>query len=302
MSHTVKALQASVDADTTLRTAIRRVACVDGRGAPPIKVVYGLESPEERGHGYYFRWLGRWKSAPGSYQASTRRVVVGHRWLAEYLRADRSEQAADAAVERIESRARGHLRRFLAGWTRDRERAQRAALKGPRYTLQGMREAAERLRCIPASTAPIAIDPCTREVISLRPSWLGYGAYRLDGGRRIESPRLRSIQSVIDAAGRDPSADGCEAAERTLDAHRGRVRESDVTLLEDMLLAQEDRRRERVQHWTHWVSIARTEEALARYVADAERYAVTTDDYDRLDVAIADGRRNIAAQTIREVA
>lgn len=37
--------------------------------------------PRIIGTEYGFRWLGRWKSAPGSYQPSTRRLIVGARWL-----------------------------------------------------------------------------------------------------------------------------------------------------------------------------------------------------------------------------
>jgi hypothetical protein len=37
--------------------------------------------PRIIGTEYGFRWLGKWKSAPGSYQPSTRRLVVGARWL-----------------------------------------------------------------------------------------------------------------------------------------------------------------------------------------------------------------------------
>lgn len=54
-------------------------------GVGGLHAVRGWQPPTEAGTGYGFRWRGRWKSAPGSYEPSTRRVEVGDQWLAGAL-------------------------------------------------------------------------------------------------------------------------------------------------------------------------------------------------------------------------
>lgn len=57
---------------------IRQVANV--HSSCPINFVPGKQPPKSKGRGYWFRWLGKWKTAPGSYQSSTLHVVVGEEW------------------------------------------------------------------------------------------------------------------------------------------------------------------------------------------------------------------------------
>jgi len=51
-------------------------------GKPYPVVVTGADyEPHLEGHGFSFRWLGKWKTAPGSYTASTLRIEVGIDWI-----------------------------------------------------------------------------------------------------------------------------------------------------------------------------------------------------------------------------
>lgn len=49
-----------------------------------VDVVLGDAGPHLAGHGFSFRWVGKWKGAPGSYQPSTHRIEVGLDWLREH--------------------------------------------------------------------------------------------------------------------------------------------------------------------------------------------------------------------------
>lgn len=77
-------LQTVVNANTRLRSILRGLAGAYG-SQWPVELVDGDDSPAVVGNGYWFRWLGKWKTARGSYQASTRRIEVGADWLAEHL-------------------------------------------------------------------------------------------------------------------------------------------------------------------------------------------------------------------------
>jgi hypothetical protein len=64
------------------RAAIRQHC--PNKGNRPIFVLGGrMENlpPTMIGRKHYFRWLGKWKTAPGSYQHSTRKLLVGAKWL-----------------------------------------------------------------------------------------------------------------------------------------------------------------------------------------------------------------------------
>jgi hypothetical protein len=51
----------------------------------PIAIVDGDLAPVHAGNGFWHRWRGKWKSAPGSYQASTREIQVGLDWIAQRI-------------------------------------------------------------------------------------------------------------------------------------------------------------------------------------------------------------------------
>jgi hypothetical protein len=77
-------------------TVARAVRAAGGyRHSWPVRVIVGDDAPELAGDGYGWRWAGRFKSAPGSYQHSTHRVEVGRRWLvAHYAEAARAYREA----------------------------------------------------------------------------------------------------------------------------------------------------------------------------------------------------------------
>jgi len=63
-----------------LKREIRRRA--GHPGSPwPIIVTASDYPPRLEGHGYSFRWLGKYKTYPGSYTHSTHRITVGEEWL-----------------------------------------------------------------------------------------------------------------------------------------------------------------------------------------------------------------------------
>lgn len=61
------------------REKVARAICRENNNIP-CTLVDGKSAPRSTGSHHWFRWRGRWKSAPGSYQRSTRAVEVGRDW------------------------------------------------------------------------------------------------------------------------------------------------------------------------------------------------------------------------------
>lgn len=69
---------------TPAQASLARVlAGASARDPVPVETCGAWGAPSETGVGYSFRWRGRWKSAPGSYIPSTRRVQAGQEWVRE---------------------------------------------------------------------------------------------------------------------------------------------------------------------------------------------------------------------------
>lgn len=229
------------------RTALRRLAGLSPHDSRPVRVTYGTEPPTEYGWPYHFRWLGRWKTAPGSYQASTRRVEVGEVWLREWRAAGAPTGGAalEAVQQRVaarERRARRRLRRHLAGYT------------PPAPTATATTATAKLARLVRAS-GRCAVDPHTREAVRLdgqlataaRPAWAGGWA---------QSPRLRALQCCLRALQWSPAhgdyhywhvrAAELLGAEQTLERYWGSLTRADRALVTAAELAAEAARREKV--------------------------------------------------------
>lgn len=88
--------------DVLRRLAIRQIGRDPGTGADLICAGRLHDRPGAKllGHGYSFRWGGRWKSAPGSYQASTQRIVVTAAWVRRYIATAR--RCATAPIDRTD--------------------------------------------------------------------------------------------------------------------------------------------------------------------------------------------------------
>ncbi|HZT90314.1 MAG TPA: hypothetical protein VFA12_20405 [Stellaceae bacterium] len=98
----IHALQAIIDARPDLRRDARRAAGLLAHDSRPVVVSASVYrrgrrayTPTELGSGYDFRWRGQWKTAPGSYIPSDRRVAVPAGWLA--LRLLREAERMEAA-------------------------------------------------------------------------------------------------------------------------------------------------------------------------------------------------------------
>ena len=61
-------------------SAIRAAADETGSNYPIVTTRSDCP-PRLEGHGAYSRWAGKWKTAAGSYQASTRQIRVGYHWI-----------------------------------------------------------------------------------------------------------------------------------------------------------------------------------------------------------------------------
>lgn len=72
------------------------------RYAYPVEIVDGHGAPHLVGGGYSFRWRGKWKSAPGSYQPSTHRIQVGLDWLRDnYARVAATTEIRVVSLEKV---------------------------------------------------------------------------------------------------------------------------------------------------------------------------------------------------------
>jgi hypothetical protein len=79
-SHLTDKIERLVNQSKRLRSRIRSAANQAG-SSYPIEIIDGNSPPQLVGHGFYWRWKGKWKTAPGSYQSSTHRIKVGYRWV-----------------------------------------------------------------------------------------------------------------------------------------------------------------------------------------------------------------------------
>jgi len=140
-----------VDLRRGLARIAREAAGCDRHDSVPVVVLGGRlasRAPVERGEGYGFRWLGRWKSAPGSYIPSTRRVVVGWDWLARRAPSLRYDRPSGAWVH--DHRA-VHLHGCVARYAYDGRRAWHVTLPDgtcatiARRETAGAREAIRRV-------------------------------------------------------------------------------------------------------------------------------------------------------------